>query len=553
MLRWRIRPIAVQRCVAYLMWCPRNWPAGATVEDVNLYLQSEHDASEHLDQGDQIDVDRYGHTILDRVQTTRGDEAYRRLQRQKAPCVRPRDRRHSGRGSGSGANPSDFAIGDDVTPPWFRPRGYMHVDAPVGEDFVKQVIDPDFVAQHPFSPLIHYEKVEKRYKKTGEPPDPKHRKIDEKKRSIRYASHRDACILAYYSWQLVQCLDNFYTDHDLQDNVIAYRGLGKANYDFASDALEFAKTHSPVVILALDVTGFFDNLDHGLVKSRLKGLLGVEELPPEWYQVYRAVTRHHSIELSDLGAHPVFGERLRKREPRPVATISEIKSAGIAISPNPTPGKGIPQGTPISAVLSNLYMIDFDRAARSLCAGIGAFYRRYSDDILVICTPNHAPNVEAELGRLIAAEKLEISPAKTERTLFDMAHPHRRRGKSAQYLGFNLTETGPSIRESSLSRRWRRMRWSMKAARAKALNEVSRGRADRLWTKSLRERFTAQRGMNFGSYGRRSASAFADERVILRQLRRLERAAEQEMDAIQKEVDDRLSRIRIIRPSTPSA
>ena len=62
-----------------MIWCPRNWPAGATVEDVNIYLQSEHDASEHLDQGDQIDVDLRGHTILDRVRTTRGDEANRRL------------------------------------------------------------------------------------------------------------------------------------------------------------------------------------------------------------------------------------------------------------------------------------------------------------------------------------------------------------------------------------------------------------------------------------------------------------------------------------------
>jgi len=287
-----------------MIWCPRNWPVGATVEDVNIYLQSEHGASEHLDQGDQIDVDPRGHTILDRIEPTRGEEGLRAPEHQKQNCVRPRDRRRSGRGSGSRANPSDFAIGGSMKPPWFKIRRYPHLDVPVGESFAKQAIDPTFVARHAFSPLIHYEKIEKRYKKTGEPPDPKRRKITEKKRSIRFASHRDACILAYYSWQMVQKLDDFYASHGLDEHVIAYRKLGKANYDFASEALEFAKAQSPVVILAADITGFFDNLDHGLVKARLKGILGVSELPADWYQVYRAVTRYHSIELTDLEAHP---------------------------------------------------------------------------------------------------------------------------------------------------------------------------------------------------------------------------------------------------------
>lgn len=439
-----------------------------------------------------------------------------------------------------------------MTFPWLRPRSYPHIDAPVGKSFAKQAIDPTFVARHAFSPLIHYEKVEKRYKKTGESSDPKRREITEKRRSIRFASHRDACILAYYSWQLVQKLDHFYATNGLDEHVIAYRKLGKANYDFASEALEFAKAHSPVVMLASDITGFFDNLDHGLVKARLKELLGVSELPADWYRVYRAVTRYHSIELTDLEAHPVFGERLKRRVPRPIATIAEIKDSGIVISPNPTPGKGIPQGTPISAVLSNLYMIDFDRAVRDACSRIGAFYRRYSDDILVICAPGHAAGVEAELGRFIAAERLEISPSKTERTLFDMADPHRRRGKSAQYLGFNLTETGPSIRESSLSKRWRRMRWSMKAAKAKALGKVRSGGTVPRWTRKLRERFSTQPGLNFASYGRRSAGAFADQRVILRQLRRLERAFDYEVEGIQEELEDRAARIRIIKPSARS-
>jgi len=299
-----------------------------------------------------------------------------------------------------------------VTFPWFRPRGYPHIDAPVGDSFARQVVDPAFVSRHAFSPLIHYEKVEKRYKKSGKPPDPNRRIISEKRRSIRFASHRDACILSYYSWQIMRKLDDFYVNERLGEHVIAYRKLGKANYDFAAEALEFAKANSPVMILAFDITGFFDNLDHALVKARLKRILSVTELSADWYQVYRAVTRYHSIELADLEAHPIFGGRLKRREPRPIATIAEVKSAGIPISPNPTPGKGVPQGTPISAVLSNLYMIDFDSAARDLCANVGAFYRRYSDDILVICAEDHVSHIALEFQRLIAADRLEISAAK---------------------------------------------------------------------------------------------------------------------------------------------
>ena len=59
--------------------------------------------------------------------------------------------------------------------------------------------------------------------------------------------------------------------------VIAYRALGRANYHFSAEALAFARANAPVTILAFDVRGFFDTLDHGLLKQRLKSLLGVSE------------------------------------------------------------------------------------------------------------------------------------------------------------------------------------------------------------------------------------------------------------------------------------
>ena len=181
---------------------------------------------------------------------------------------------------------------------WFKPRNYKHFDLPVNEAFAKQVTKPDFVSRHSFSPLIHYLKTEKRYKKcvkTGS------RIIDEKKRPIKYASHRDACILSYYAYRLNESLGHYYELNGLGNSVIAYRALGKANYDFAADALSFAQTNSPVMILAFDVTGFFDNLDHDLLKQRFRTILEVPKLPEDWFKVFRFISRYHYIDKDSLG------------------------------------------------------------------------------------------------------------------------------------------------------------------------------------------------------------------------------------------------------------
>ena len=329
-------------------------------------------------------------------------------------------------------------------------------------------------------------------------------------------------------------LDDYYEMHGLSDSVIAYRALGKANYGFAGEAMEFAKQHSPVVVLAFDVTGFFDHLDHGLLKNRLKHILNTAELEEHWFKVFRFMTKFRYVALDDLRTHPQFRSRLKEMSREPIASMSELKQAGIKFRKNPKPGKGIPQGTPISAAFSNLYMIQYDAAARAYCENIGAFYRRYSDDILVICKPNDAANAEAEITSLMMDERLEFSPDKTERTEFDVNGGLFSNSKAAQYLGFNLSSSGAAIRQSSLSRQWRKMRRAFKRTRKVAEAEIAAGRADKVWTKKLRRRFTALKFRNFSSYGRRAAAAFGPDERITRQIRRFERVAERELDKLKK-------------------
>ena len=426
---------------------------------------------------------------------------------------------------------------------WFKSRGYRHFDLPVGEKFAGKVMDPNFVLEHSFLPLLHYTKSEKRYKKC---PRTGIRTIASKDRPIKYASHRDACILSYYASVMNKLLDAYYEDAGLSDSVLAYRALGRGNYDFSAEVLAFAKTHAPITILAFDVSSFFDNLDHTLLKRRLKTVLGVTSLPEHWVRVFRTITAFHYVDMEELKANPTFSARLKERSRDRIASIEELKAHGIQFHPNPELAKGhrrgIPQGTPISAAASNLYMIDFDAAARAYCDSIGAMYRRYSDDILVICDPAHAKTAEAKIMDLIKAEKLEISPHKTERTEFTGTGASVG-GKAAQYLGFSFHESGPAIRESSLARQWRKMKRAVRRTRKIAEQNIASGKSTKAHTKRLYRRFTYLKvrdndGVrivrNFSSYGRRSAAAFGNDEKITHQIKRFERATRREIEELKK-------------------
>lgn len=389
---------------------------------------------------------------------------------------------------------------------------------------------------------MHFEKIEKRYKfdeTAGK------RVIKEKQRPIKYASHKDACIFSYYASLLNVALDRFYEANSISENVIAYRALGRGNYEFSAEAFKFATENSPTTILAFDVTGFFDSLDHGLLKQRIKTLLGCVELSADWYSIYRAVTNFHYVLKSDLQIHPVFGRRLKSTMSNHIATIEELKSAGIVFHPNPElekgEKKGIPQGTPISATLSNGYMIDFDVSAKRFCDRIGALFRRYSDDILVVCRPEFEEQAKSEIDRLLILEKLKISADKTEITFFDLLKTVPRTSKAAQYLGFVLDEDGATIRESSLSRQWRKMRRAIKRTRKIGVAKILGGKSTTIHTKRLQRRFsfikvndgeTVKTLRNFSSYARRSADAFEDGQKIVKQAKRLERAARAELAAL---------------------
>lgn len=405
-----------------------------------------------------------------------------------------------------------------MKPAWFRARGYRHLDAPVGPKYANRVTKLGFAASHSWSPLISYVKREKRYK-------PLQKRTVFKDRDIMYASHRDACLLSFYASRLTEELDRKYEANGLSQTVIAYRSLGKSNYDFTSVALDFALTNAPCTVMCFDVTGFFDNLDHRLLKRQLTAVVGEPNLSDDWFAVFRAVTRFRHIPLNCLKTNPAFADRFERGMREPIGTIAEVKAAGIRPTANPA-SFGIPQGTPISAVLANLYMWPVDVAMKAACDRIGALYQRYSDDILIICPNAEEAQLEAMLKAEVGNLKLTIKDEKTEKTVFDPSNP-----SSFQYLGFNVSPRGAVIRPGSIGRQWRKARRSLRRTAEVGRVAIAEGRASKVYTKKLRRRFSPVGLRNFSSYARRAAKSLKSK-AIIRQVRRLERMVDEKIKAM---------------------
>src|SRR5690606_34052824 len=80
--------------------------------------------------------------------------------------------------------------------------------------------------------------------------------------------------------------------------------------------------------------------------------------------------------------------------------IKELIDSNIIIHKNQKQNEqkeliGIPQGLPISALLANIYMLNFDETViNEIVLKHDVFYRRYSDDIIMICNESQIKLIE---------------------------------------------------------------------------------------------------------------------------------------------------------------
>src|SRR5690606_19141548 len=214
----------------------------------------------------------------------------------------------------------------------------------------------------------------------------------------------------------------------------------------AHDIFRFIKSNKEkdLVAITFDIKSFFDNLDHSLLKKYWKRIIkSGADLPEDHYNVFRNITKFSYIEEDDLFENfknQIIVERKPKsfkeikikkknylQNKRAVAycskdNIEEIRNLGLIKSYKRVKNnkdyllraKGIPQGSPISSTLANVYMLDFDKQAHDMLKNIGGVYQRYSDDMVAICPIEFEQEIIDHFLTSIINYKLEIQKSKTQ-------------------------------------------------------------------------------------------------------------------------------------------
>lgn len=428
---------------------------------------------------------------------------------------------------------------------WFKIKKYPHIGLPIKSedyDWVKNYVDnPIKIQKHGFLPLLHKTIIKRKYRANKniivKNPSGKRRRVknDSKVRDTFFASHLDAMIFSRYNEIISNAYEKYIDEKSFEGSIVAYRKIpiikgnkgNKCNIEFAKTTFEFIlqnKAKKQSVIVA-DVTSFFDNLNHKILKKNWCEILGVKSLPKDHYNVFKALTRIKYVESEQL--FEAYDKKVIVERGVPFNNsekeyiLKEIESTkyfkeknviaycekddflnnnlNLIISKNNP--KGIPQGSPISASLANVYMLDFDQEVFDKIESINGFYQRYSDDLIIICEQeNEDEIIEFIRDRIDNLAKLEISESKTKVYRFeeidniykgfeiDEKTKKYNYNKTLEYLGFIFDGERVLIKNSGFAKYYRAMKGAFH--RAEIFAKHSKNSDKGIFKPKLYKRFT---------------------------------------------------------------
>jgi len=412
---------------------------------------------------------------------------------------------------------------------------------------------PANIVKNPFWPFLkrNLTVIKIKNSKDGKP-----RKKKIKTRTVYYASHQNALVYSWYSFLLNEKFyKNKIKELGIEKCVIAYRQIplndgskgNKSNIHSAKEVFDYIKNNSEeCVAFVSDITGFFDNLDHEHLRLEWLKVLGLSEnenLPADHSTIYKNLTRFKYVDADEV--YEKFGIEFKRearqqngktkvfRVPRAgghiITSILDkpfskkdfvtriVKQGLIKGNENKNPIKkcscGIMQGSPISATLSNIYMMSFDKNINDLVTKASGIYRRYSDDIVVVCKKSDYEELKNKVKEEIKKYELVINDDKTDTTYFLndgkgnlTGFSNKMVAKKMQYLGFDFDGINSYIRSNSLAKYYRKMKSVTRKAVSMAYGKKSKTKDNdnKIFKKNLYKRYLFKGRRSFISYALRA-------------------------------------------------
>jgi hypothetical protein len=227
------------------------------------------------------------------------------------------------------------------------------------------------------------------------------------------------------------------------------------------DAFNTIQAYRTAAVVTLDISKFFESIDHELLRQKWCGLLGLSEKGAARIPVYTTAFKEMPRQLC---SNVEFREKI----------CGKGGKHPTLIEPHPD-NFGIPQGSPISDILANLYLIDFDTALKAYVEPLGGIFYRYSDDIIIIlpgdethafAARDFAMNEIKNHGSQIVIKKTKTAVLKYFPGLKgqDFTKLDGEQGENGlEYLGFRYDGRFAFLRDTTLSRLYRKLTKSIRA------------------------------------------------------------------------------------------